>query len=378
MRSMTKKNKSFHLRSGAKVAVFAIALVLTIVGCAIAGVKYTKRTADAAIAASDAEANLTLRVTESVQGDTLINYGSESGDQADGERFADDDLEKDYFGDDVLEPDVRELDDSIAPVNLTVTVDGRSYSLLTLAGTVGEALREQNITVGASDIVRGADLSSVPENGMTVSVVRVKSDTRTEVTTIPYETEYVWDADMMEGEYRTLTIGKDGSITRVYTLIYEDGVLVSEVLSDESKVKKTNERIAYGSRSSFSNSRGERIDYTKCIVCYGTAYIPDAKWGYQTYVGERARPGVIAVDPDVIPIGTKVYIECPYSDIADYGYAIAWDVGTHVVGNWVDLFVENMDEVMRWGARDVNVYILEDQSIDIFALRSDYFVFMDE
>ena len=94
-------------------------------------------------------------------------------------------------------------------------------------------------------------------------------------------------------------------------------------------------------------------------------------------MGERARPGVIAVDPAVIPIGTKVYIECPYSDIGDYGYAIAWDVGTHVVGNWVDLFVENMDVVMRWGARDVNVYILEDQSIDIFALRSDYFVFMD-
>ena len=43
----------------------------------------------------------------------------------------------------------------------------------------------------------------------------------------------------------------------------------------------------------------------------------------------------------------------------------------------MNLFVENMDVVMRWGARDVNVYILEDQSIDIFALRSDYFVFMD-
>ncbi|MBO5077219.1 MAG: G5 domain-containing protein [Clostridia bacterium] len=378
MRSMTKKNKSFHLKGAAKVAIFAVALVLTIAGCTIAGTRYTRSNADAAMKEINAEPNMILRVTESVQGDTLLNYGSENGDPVYDDDLGDGDISKDYYGDDTSGTAPGEIYDAVAPVNLTVTVDGRSYSLLTLAASVGEALREQNISIGAGDIVRGADLDSVPVNGMEVSVVRVKSDTRTEVTTIPYETVYVWDADMMEGEYSTLTKGKNGSITRTYTLIYEDGVLVSEVLSDETKVKKVDERIAYGSRSSFSNSRGERIDYTKCITCYGTAYIPDARWGYQTYVGERARPGVIAVDPDVIPIGTKVYIECPYSDIGDYGYAIAWDVGTHVVGNWVDLFVENMDEVMRWGARDVNVYILEDQSIDIFALRSDYFVFMDE
>ena len=376
MRSLTKKNKSFHLKGGVKVAIFAVALVLTVAGCAIAGNKYAQRTADSVIAASDAEPGMTLRVTESAQGDTLMNYGSETGEPGYEEDPDLGDLLKEYY--DEPDAEAEEADDSVAPVNLTVTVDGRSYSLLTLAGSVGEALREQNIAVGAGDIVRGADLASVPESGMQVSVVRVKSDTRTEVTTVPFDTVYVWDPDMMEGEYRTLTKGKNGSITRTYTLIYEDGVLVSEKLSDEVKVKKADERIAYGSRSSFSNSRGERIDYTKCITCYGTAYIPDARWGYQTYVGERARPGVIAVDPAVIPIGTKVYIECPYSDIGDYGYAIAWDVGTHVVGNWVDLFVENMDVVMRWGARDVNVYILEDQSIDIFALRSDYFVFMDE
>jgi 3D (Asp-Asp-Asp) domain-containing protein len=212
---------------------------------------------------------------------------------------------------------------------------------------------------------------------MVISVIRVNRKTRTEVETLYYETVYVWDKDMYEGEYEVLTKGKDGSITRTYTLTYENGELVSEVLSDTKRVEKINERIAYGSRSSFSNSRGERIDYTKCIVCYGTAYIPDAKWGYQTYVGQRARPGVVAVDPDVIPLGTKLYIESPYSDVGDYGYAIAWDIGGHVKGNWVDLFVENMDMVYVWGARDVNVYILEDQSIDIFALRSDYFVFMD-
>ena len=63
--------------------------------------------------------------------------------------------------------------------------------------------------------------------------------------------------------------------------------------------------------------------------------------------------------------------------MGDYGYAIAWDIGGHVKGNWVDMFVEELDMVYPWGARDLNVYILEDQSVDIFALRSDYYVWMD-
>ena len=96
---------------------------------------------------------------------------------------------------------------------------------------------------------------------MIISVIRVNKKTRTEVETVPYETVYVWDKDMYEGEYEVLTKGKDGSITRTYTLTYENGELVSEELSDVKRVEKTNERIAYGSRNSFSNSIILRSSY---------------------------------------------------------------------------------------------------------------------
>ncbi len=368
MKQLKTKKKKNILTPAVKVCIFAFVCAAAIALCGVITYNRAAKMADDTVIATENEGGVNIRFTDSGYGQTLVNY-----DRADA--AADDELKDGGFSD---EEDPAEYVESEPPVNLCVTVDGHTYSLLTRALTVGEALEEQHIEVGASDIVNGGDLEAEPVSGMHIDVIRVVRETRTEVETVPYETLYVWDEDMMEGEYYTLTKGKDGSITRTYTLTYENGVLVSEELSDVVKVSKTNERIAYGSRSSFSNSRGERIDYKRCIECWGTAYIPDAKWGYQTYVGERNRPGIVAVDPEVIPLGTKLYIECPYSDIGDYGYAIAWDIGGHVKGNWVDLFVEYLDYANLFGARYVNVYILEDQSVDIFALRSDYYVFMDD
>ncbi|MBO4326535.1 MAG: G5 domain-containing protein [Clostridia bacterium] len=371
MKKLDLNKKKKKLSFASKALIFACVSMLAVALSAVIAFRYSSAEAEKAIAEEDRSSILLdLRSEDSILGSTLINYDPYET-ESDAERSLDID------GIEIPGETGKDADLNDAPINVVVNVDGHNYSLLTKADTVGEALEEQHIELGPSDYLSGGDYSSAPENGMAISVIRVDRETRTEVETIPYETVYVWDKDMYEGEEEVLTKGKNGSITRTYTLTYENGVLVSEELSDVKRVEKTDKRIAYGSRSSFSNSRGERIDYTQCIVCYGTVYIPDAKWGYQTYVGERARPGVIAVDPKVIPLGTKVYIESVYPDIGDYGYAIAWDIGGHVKGNWVDMFAENLEMANLWGARDVNVYILEDQSIDIFALRSDYFVWME-
>lgn len=366
-----------------KALIFAVVAVIAVTASAVVAGRFSRVQAEKVLAEDDGSVLIDLRANDSVYGGTMVNYSPEEEVIVPaGETDISDDVDRSDTDPSVSDPAYYDdQDDSAesfdAPVNLIVTVDGHNYSLLTKAATVGQALEEQHIVLTGSDYISGGDFDTVPESGMIISVIRVNKKTRTEVETVPYETVYVWDKDMYEGEYEVLTKGKDGSITRTYTLTYENGELVSEELSDVKRVEKTNERIAYGSRNSFSNSRGERIDYTQKLVCYGTCYIPDAKWGYQTYVGKRARPGVIAVDPDVIPLGTKVYIESPYKDVGDYGYAIAWDIGGHVKGNWVDMFVEELDMVYPWGARDLNVYILEDQSVDIFALRSDYYVWMD-
>lgn len=383
MKTLYLNKKKKKIPFAVKALVFVIVSVIAVTASAVVATRFSSVQAEKALDEDDGTVLIDLRSNDSVYGGTLVNYAPEEEVIVPGgDAELSDDIVRSNpgsYGDDPADVgDVGEQGESFdAPVNLIVNVDGHNYSLLTKAATIGQALEEQHIVLSGSDYISGGDFDTVPESGMIISVIRVNKKTRTEVETVPYETVYVWDKDMYEGEYEVLTKGKDGSITRTYTLTYENGELVSEELSDVKRVEKTNERIAYGSRNSFSNSRGERIDYTKKLVCYGTCYIPDAKWGYQTYVGQRARPGVIAVDPDVIPLGTKVYIESPYKDVGDYGYAIAWDIGGHVKGNWVDMFVEELDMVYPWGARDLNVYILEDQSVDIFALRSDYYVWMD-
>jgi len=61
---------------------------------------------------------------------------------------------------------------------------------------------------------------------------------------------------------------------------------------------------------------------------------------------------VIAVDPNVIPLGTEVYVE-------GYGYAVAGDVGSAVNGNKIDVFIPSRQEALNWGRKQVTVQILK-------------------
>ena len=78
-----------------------------------------------------------------------------------------------------------------------------------------------------------------------------------------------------------------------------------------------------------------------------------------TYTGIPVRPGIVAVDPNVIPLGSRLYIE-GIGDTPDYGYALAADIGSAVKGDIIDLYKESTEEVKKWGVRKVRVYILRD------------------
>ncbi len=77
-----------------------------------------------------------------------------------------------------------------------------------------------------------------------------------------------------------------------------------------------------------------------------------------TASGTKARPGVVAVDPRVIPLGTRLYVQS-LDGTKDYGFAIAEDKGGAIKGNKIDLFFETANEVRRFGRRKVKVYILK-------------------
>lgn len=67
-----------------------------------------------------------------------------------------------------------------------------------------------------------------------------------------------------------------------------------------------------------------------------------------TATGTRARRGTVAVDPSVIPFGTKMYIP-------GYGYGVAEDTGGAIKGNRIDLFFDDVDEALQWGRKSVSI-----------------------
>lgn len=93
--------------------------------------------------------------------------------------------------------------------------------------------------------------------------------------------------------------------------------------------------------------------YRAVYTMHASAYLPSDGGGSGiTATGIPARYGVVAVDPDVIPLGTRLFIP-------GYGEAIAADTGGAIVGNTIDLCMESYDEAIRFGRRNVEVYVID-------------------
>lgn len=92
--------------------------------------------------------------------------------------------------------------------------------------------------------------------------------------------------------------------------------------------------------------------YSRQLTMTATAYTAfDEGNGNTTYSGHKLRRGLVAVDPKVIPLGTRLFVK-------GYGYAIADDIGGAIKGNRIDLAFENRDDALRFGVQKVTVYIL--------------------
>jgi len=91
------------------------------------------------------------------------------------------------------------------------------------------------------------------------------------------------------------------------------------------------------------------------MVATGYTDAPEENYPYAgmpSYIGMPLQRGVVAVDPNVIRMGTKLYVE-------GYGEAIAADQGGAIKGNRIDLFFNSKGEAYNWGMRTVKVTIME-------------------
>jgi 3D (Asp-Asp-Asp) domain-containing protein len=117
-------------------------------------------------------------------------------------------------------------------------------------------------------------------------------------------------------------------------------------------------------QNSIKSITGETMNYSKVISGIATAYSESPQengWGPVDYFGNPLQIGTIAVDPKVIPLGTKVYITgYTFKGLPKALVATAKDMGGSIQGNHVDIFIpSSMGNADDFGIQNVQLYILK-------------------
>lgn len=191
---------------------------------------------------------------------------------------------------------------------------------------------------------------------------------------IPHQITYCSDASLPAGSQKVLTEGEDGQMRCTASVLYENGKEISRTVLSQTVIQQpVDALIAIGTGMEAAASgdapdapvigdgtivttTGDVLTYTDVIHVLATAYTCNGYTG-TTATGTVARVGAIAVDPKLIPYGTRMYI---VSDDGKYiyGVATAEDCGGAIIGKRIDLYYDTEAECWQFGARNCTVYIL--------------------
>lgn len=232
---------------------------------------------------------------------------------------------------------------------VSVTVNGKTrtvYTTQTTAEDLAEELgfKAPNYTTAASGAIQA---------GSTVDIVRVTSRAVNTVDQeIPVQVIRQKDDTMAQGE-EVVQVGQPGTERVQVETLYNNGTAIrTNELSKSVMTNMVPTIIKEGTRE-VTTSRNVSGRASRSIVMEASAYLAgDGDGAGITATGIPAVRGVVAVDPDVIPLGTRLFIP-------GYGEAVAADTGGAIVGNRIDLVMDSYGEAMDFGRRDVTVYVLD-------------------
>lgn len=168
---------------------------------------------------------------------------------------------------------------------------------------------------------------------------------------LPYTTVVHADPSLPMGIVRLAEAGADGEAAiQVYNLYQGASLISSTVLSERTIVPPRPEVVLRGAMEPSRGSLTGPVTGTLTVLASG--YWADPAWSDGvTATGVRAHYGSVAVDPTVIPFGTRLYIP-------GYGYGVADDTGGAIHGDRIDLYFPSESEALDWGLRTVTVSIL--------------------
>lgn len=265
--------------------------------------------------------------------------------------------------------------------NITVVDGDKETEILSYANNVEDALRSADIELNHHDIISPEGSTKLTE-GLTVTVTRTDLKEVTEECVIPYTCERIETEDLPVGEIEVKVEGRDGLKEITYEEIYVgENLYGRSVVKEEVTSEPVTEVVLVGVRAktifekawesrlppqqtpyevenaenTFVDMYGNTIAYKSVMNGNCTAYsIP----GGICSTGVPAQVGVVAVNPAIIPYGTKMYIT---SDNVVYGYCIAGDTGGFISHGQVlvDLYYDTEAECYNFGIRNMTIYILD-------------------
>ncbi len=254
-------------------------------------------------------------------------------------------------------------------MDIDISVDGVTRSISLTDGTVTDALKKAGIELGEHDILSTPKDTALTD-GMQVTVDRVTFKERTETKSIAHGTTSYESASYNKGAKVVEVNGADGEKKLVYRDRLVNGEVVETELVEEIVTKApVDEVIAIGTyvqpavNNNVSNTAGTiaGYSYSKVLTGKATAYTNEnGLAGKYTSTGMLAQVGVVAVNPNIIPYGTKLYITTADGSYT-YGYAVAGDTGSFIYSHpdtIVDLFMNTAAECYAFGRRNVVVYVL--------------------
>ena len=242
------------------------------------------------------------------------------------------------------------------PLQVTVILGDEVRDLPTAAATVRELLADLEITLGTLDRTHPSPDTPLAE-GLEVRVTRVACREVTEDIILQADTFVLADPDRHVGPASILVEGQDGLLRRVWKTWEKDGEVTSRTMISEELVSPRRDRIVMRGARGIPTRAGHWQHWRRPLEMEATAYDPGprscGKWatGY-TATGVKAEKEIAAVDPNVTPMGTRLYVP-------GYGPALAADRGSAIKGMRIDLCFATYEEAIQFGRRPVKVYLLD-------------------
>lgn len=217
-------------------------------------------------------------------------------------------------------------------------------------------LLDVGVEISDKDVVKHPS-GSILEDKTVINVERVeyKLETRTEKT--PYGTMATGIDTIPKGTKEVISEGVEGVSEITYLVKYVNGKAEEEAVYTEKVITEPVDEIAnvgIGGSVTAKDGTVYHYSYRKQMEATAYTYLPPYT-SMTTATGATLRKGIVAVDPKVIPMHTKMFI----TGSVEYGLGVAEDTGGAIKGNIIDLAFMSYNECIQFGRRQMQVYILE-------------------